>query len=233
MSPRVLTRGESLRSIIHARYSDGTITTFQGETPTYSAQSGQSVDDSNGTAWTTPNAWFPALHALSDTLALYLDAANDQLTYDWLYPYDQPFTVYAQFERVDGTDPEHLIRIGDQDGSNPSFLVEYTGTAFRVTYHNGTGSVTASVTMSVSNGDRFEVRASYNAAGDVTIGVSKNGGAEQTDSGTGSAAGSAWSDPSVNLVGTLAAAQTGEVYMIRFVAGAGASLTMADMRGLM
>lgn len=94
----------------------------------------------------------------------------------------QPLTVYAVYRiRHAPSAAVGLVNLGGgATPSAPRLQLQRTGSTALGVYHDGTGSQTASVSVTPTDGDLVEHRVVLRSAGGVVCGVSVNGGTETT-----------------------------------------------------
>lgn len=115
----------------------------------------------------------------------------------------QAMTVYAKFYELGLAQAaqRRILRLGNSD-SIAGFLLYAPGSANNYTFrhHNGTTSITSSISVAWNTGDLIELRGVLRADGSVYIGVSVNGGAETAASpSTALALAPAWASTSLEF----------------------------------
>lgn len=145
----------------------------------------------------------------------------------------QPLTVYAQAVIADApTTAVGWVNLGGgATPSAPRLLLQRTGTAMQVLYHDGSTSLTASVSVSPADLAIVEQRAVLRPSGGVVCGVSVAGGAETvaTNESATLALPSAWGVGTIEL-GRGSSTATGLDRLARVLIVAGEH-DLATMRG--
>lgn len=107
-----------------------------------------------------------------------------------------------------------LLEIGDSGSTGAYFSVQRSATGFQAVFHNGSQSVTASVTVTAQAGDRVRIRVTMDETGAVTIAAQVNAAAEIVGTATAAnafASTASWNQARLTLgadySGTNAAAQ--------------------------
>lgn len=128
---------------------------------------------------------------------------TESLPYPWDVP-PQACTLYVRLVEL-GTRLSSLgvVDVGG-DGSSPRLYLDSTGTTYRITHENGTGSVTASATGPPAFGADVELRAVLRTDGSVLLGQSINGAAETVSAASAALPlATAWASPDLSCLAAL------------------------------
>lgn len=182
------------RLLFHWRAADLDLEPITGQTDTFARNaSATGLTDSAAGAYTA-NKNQPAWQSTSSQPGLKM-GANDALYWTFSAA-PQTMTVYVKFvERgTVGGASDGLVHIGSATAaSDPRFVVDSTGTYYRVTHDNGTVTPSATLATAPTTSQPVEIRAVLNSNGTVIIGQSVSGGTETTaSSGTTGTLGASW-----------------------------------------
>ncbi len=227
------------RQMFHWRSEVGSIKSLTNVDPVTSIPA-VALADSLGTSWSSVAGqpswyWVSSVEEGGAVLpSLFLGT-----THSWYYPFSalpQDMTLYVKYyslsNHASATGSFGIAYIGNAGNTGARFWVQHTTGSNGVTasHHNGTSSVTASVTTNFNTNNLVELRVQLSATGVVTLGLTLNAGAESTASTGTLALAGAWSDTRLWLNSLGSGSQGANAF--RTVKLAKGQRTLAEMRRL-
>lgn len=225
------------RCLVHWDARDAVLATIQGHAATLTRAATGTATDANGTSYTAAQhapRWEARDIGSGGRDALGLRLAADDLTWA-VAPAPRAMTLYVAFvEAGTRTGGDGLVYLGNDGQTGARLILDSSGSNYRVTYHDGSTSRTATLATGTPATDAFaELRAELRADGSVRLGLSVNGGAETVTAASSTLAlASAWGSGAVlraNRVGSGGAQGSTWLRSLKLAAGV---RTMAAMRAL-
>lgn len=158
-----------------------------------------------------------------------LFGANDRLPFGINFV-PRAMGGYAEFIEVSGG---ATFCLSNAAVSGARLVIDQTAGKYRVTHHNGTSSVVATMATGPSVGQRVRLRWQLNATGSVQIWQSLNEAAETNPSASGTLAlASAWASSASLYVNALGTGTAGAMWLrrLKYVAGTPTLDTLQTLR---
>lgn len=212
--------------------SSGAFVAESGHTAVLARGATASPADSNGTTYTAQfvqpayecRDWLNGGSRQSFGL---LTGTSDRLPFSVAFR-PKAMGGYAEFIEVAGA----TFCLSNAAVSGARLVIDKTGSVYRITHHNGTSSVTATMVQTVAAGNRIRLRWQLNATGSVQIWQSINEAAETGPSASATLAlATTWAASSSVYVNALGTGTAGAMWLrkVKFVAG---TPTLAQLQAL-